>query len=266
MRKYQSVFIVLMVAGLFSCKKEDTPASSSNPLVKVVSKAGSDSIVSEYSFDGAGRLSQEKILFVDDFGEERQTLSIVRDGSGKATRVVYAYAGTDPSTEITDYVYNGNRVKHGIWNFDFNGLAIKDSIAFTYASKVSKTAHYLSLIGVPATLGNYNEYTYDGRGNMTQAKLYSLSGAGGTELTATLSFEYDTNINPWYSNDDVLVEFLGTQYISPNNVTKITVAAADPSDSYQVVNTYEYGADKRPVRATSLFDGTTYQVTYTYKK
>lgn len=266
MRKYQSVLIGLMVAGLFSCKKEDAPASSTNPLVKVVSKAGSDSIVSEYSFDGAGRLAQEKIFIVDDFGQEVQTLSIVRDGSGKATRVVYAYAGSDPSTEITDYVYNGNRVKHGIWNFNFNGLTVKDSIAFTYASKVSKTAHYLSLSGTPATLGNYNEYTYDGRGNMTQAKLYSLFSPGSTELTATISFEYDTNVNPWYSNDDVLVEYVGTQYISPNNVTKVTVAAADPSESYQIVNTYEYGPDKRPIKATSLYDGTTYQVTYTYKK
>jgi hypothetical protein len=266
MRKYQSILIMVIFAGLFSCKKEDAPASSTNPLAKVVSKAGSDSIVSEYSFDGAGRLAQEKISIADDFGEEIQTLSIVRDGSGKATRVVYAYAGSDPSTEVTDYAYNGSKVKHGIWNFDFNGLTVKDSIAFTYANKVSKTAHYLSLLGTPATLGNYNEYTYDGRGNMTQAKLYSLFGSGSSELTATISFEYDTNINPWYSNDDVLVEYVGTQYISPNNVTKVTVAAADPSESYQIVNTYEYGSDKRPIKATSLYDGTTYQVTYTYKK
>jgi len=256
----------LMVAGLFSCKKEDAPVGSTNPLLKVVSKAGSDSIVSEYSFDGAGRLAQEKIIVVEDSESEIQTLSIVRDGSGKATRVVYAYAGSDPSTEVTDYIYNGSKVKHGIWNFNFNGLTVKDSVAFTYASKVSKTAHYLSLLGAQATLGNYNEYTYDGRGNMTQAKLYSLFGPGSAELTATISFEYDTNVNPWYSNDDVLVEYVGTQYSSPNNVTKVTVAAADPSESYQIVNTYEYGPDKRPTKATSLYDVTTYQVTYTYKK
>lgn len=266
MRKYQLTLIAVLIAGLYSCKKEDAPVASTNPLLKVVSKAGTDSIVSEYSFDGSGRLAQEKITVADVFGEEIQTLSIVRDGSGKATRVVYAYAGTDPSTEVTDYTYTGSKVKHGIWNFDFNGLSVKDSIAFTYASKVSKTSHYLSLPGVPATLGNYNEYTYDGRGNMTQAKLYALYSPGSPELTATISFEYDTNINPWYSNDDVLIEYVGTQYISPNNITKITVAAADPSDSYQIVNTYEYGPDKRPVKATSLYDGTTYQVTYAYKK
>lgn len=267
MRKYHYLpLILIFISGMVSCKKEDVPANTSNPLLRIVSKTGTDSIISEFSFDGAGRLAQDKTFYIDASGTDVQTLSIVRDASGKATRVVDAYAGSSNSTAVRDYIYNGNKVRHGLYSFDFLGIAVRDSIAYSYAARVSKVVHYYTLDGSDPAIASFSEYTWDGKGNMIKELVYSTENLGDPQLVATVTYTYDTNVNPYYANDDALVEYDLAQYISPNNVTRIGVDAVDPSESFEIVTTYEYGADKRPVKAVSVVDGTTYQMTFIYKK
>lgn len=252
---------------LFSCKKNDVNNSSSSQLLKVVSTLGSDSTVTEFTYDGNGRFIVEKTTVVENGSSEISTKSIVRDAGGRATRVVESLPGI---SAFVDYVYlnpSGPKVRNGLLKLDFGGIPVTDSIAFQYGTKVSKTTHYYSLLGSAPEVAYYIEYAYDGKGNMTQVKFYQPDDAGDITLSDTYNYEYDDKVNPVYFNDDVLVEYVGNQYVSPNNLVKINVVSADPSQNFRLSNVYEYGADGRPVKmTTSIEGGATYQSVYTYKK
>jgi len=260
------IAVMLVVVVMSSCKKDDTGSDSQNLLAKIVTKQGSDSTVVEYNYDSQLRFIQEKTTSVDASGAEINTISLVRDANGRATKLTEAVSGS--GTYVTDYAYvspSDKKLRNGIYRFDYNGTQVTDSIAFAYATKVSKTTHYYSAVGVPSTQAYYYEYTYDTKGNMTQAKLYQPNSSGTTVLSATINFEYDNKINPIYFNDDVLVEYLGYQYTSPSNITKVNVVGADPADNFTATSVYEYRADGRPTKATTTADGSTYVAVYTYK-
>lgn len=257
--------LYLAVASLllYSCKKEDSQSNSLKPIAKIVTRSGSDSTVIEYSFDSQNRFAQEKTTDNGDIS----TISLVRDGSGRATRVVESVSGSTSGSSVTDYTYlsaSDRKLRNGILMLDI-GIPVKDSIAFTYATKVSKTMHYYSASGVPSFVAYYYEYSYDGRGNMSQVKVYQPNSSNVMELLATINFEYDTKVNPTYFNDDVLVEYLGSQFVSPNNITKVSIVAQDPSDNFTSTIVYEYGADNRPLKATTTANGASFVSTYTYR-
>jgi len=233
-------------------------------IAKIVTKSGMDSTVIEYSFDSRSRFAQEKTTA----GTDVTTISLVRDASGRATRMVQSVMGSTPATLVTDYTYlnlGDSRLRNGILKTDVQGVAVTDSIAFTYANRVSRTRHYYSAVGIPSLTAYYLEYSYDARGNMTQAEVYQAIGLNAVELAATFSFEYDNNPSPVYFKDDVLVEFLTSQFVSPNNVTKISLVAADPADNFTATTVYEYRSDGRPSKATRTVGGDTYVSTYTYR-
>jgi|GEM_PF-46064 len=61
----------------------------------------------------------------------------------------------------------------------------------------------------------------------------------------------DDKINLLYSNESALVEYVDNQYVSPNNVTRISYVATTPSNSFSVNFSYEYRADGRPTKSTA---------------
>jgi hypothetical protein len=259
--------ILYFLAGtmlVLSCSKETSVENGQRLIAKIVTKSGTDSTVIEYSFDSRSRFAQEKTTS----GTDVSTLSLVRDASGRATRMVQSAMGSMPATVVTDYIYlsaGDSRLRNGILKTDVQGLAVNDSIAFTYATRVSRTTHYFSAVGIPSLTAYYLEYSYDARGNMTQAKVYQATGLTTVELAATLSFEYDNNPSPVYFKDDVLVENLTTQFLSPNNVTKVSLVAADPTDNFTATTVYEYRSDGRPSRATRTVSGVSFVSDYTYR-
>jgi hypothetical protein len=266
------VLFLLVALILPSCKKDDNGSKEPTQLVKIVTKQGSDSTVAEYTFDSQGRFVQERTTETAGTSTDVTTLSLDRDANGRATRVLESATGSDPYTYQTDYVYlnpTDKKIRNGIFKFDFLGtgtpLQVTDSIAFTYATKVSKTNHYYSATGVPLTQAYYYEYSYDGNGNVTQAKAYQPNSAGVIGLAFTVNFEYDTKTSPVYFNDDVLVEYIGSQYTSPNNPTKVSVVAADPADNFTANTVYEYRSDGRPSKSTTTANGNTFESVYTYK-
>lgn len=253
---------LLAVLALGSCKKEDSGSQNPNLLDKVVAKEGTDSTVTVYGYDSQKRFVTENSVS----SGGTSSVSLVRDANGRITRVA-ENAGTD--TYLTDYVYLGatdKKIRNGIYKFSFNSQQITDSIAFTYGSKVNKTAHFYSVPGVPVQQVFYYDYTYDTKGNMSTVKVYQdATGTGALTLQGTITFLYDDKVNPIYSNDDALVEFIGSQYASPNNITKVTIVGTDPADNYTANITYEYRSDGRPTKSTTIANGSTTVATYTYK-
>jgi hypothetical protein len=256
------VISVFALLALSACKKDDAASKTPNLLDRVVAKEGTDSTVTVYGYD-----SQKRFITETSTGTGgSSSVSLVRDANGRITRVV---ENDGSNTYLTDYVYQGpsdRKVRNGVYKFSNGGIQITDSIAFTYGSKVNKTGHFYSAAGVPTRQFYYYEYTYDSRGNMSSAKVYQDgSGAGTLTLQGTITFQYDDKINPIYSNDDALVEFIGSQYTSPNNITQVIAVGTDPANNFSATIIYEYRSDGRPTQATTVSLGSRTVATYTYK-
>jgi hypothetical protein len=99
MRGIIIILNLLLIAFLFSCNKNENNVSNnlavpSNLLVKIISKSGNDSVVTEYSYDTGKRLVLEKETSVTSGTTKKRSLKIFRDNSGMVTQ----------TTEIADYL------------------------------------------------------------------------------------------------------------------------------------------------------------------
>lgn len=261
---------IIFLALIASCKKEDAPASK-NILDKVVTKIGADSVVSTYTYDAQNRLMGE--VLSEPANNATYTTALNRDNNGRVSKVNYTKAGTtSPGSFGVDFFYLGAtdpKLRNGKTFFVTSGVTINDSSAYEYnGSQVTKTNHYWSTTTVPYTLIEYYVYTYDARGNLTSIKYYQTDTPGSTnfKLLETYTYVYDDKVNPIYSKDDALIEFNGSQYISPNNVVSGAYTSTSiPSDNYTFTTTYEYRTDGRPTTSTTTGGGVTLVSTYSYK-
>jgi YD repeat-containing protein len=202
------------------------------------------------------------------------TTALNRDNNGRVSKVNYTKAGsTTPGSIGVDFFYLGAtdpKIKNGKSFFLVSGVTINDSTAYEYSgTQVTRTNHYWSTATVAYTLIEYYVYTYDARGNLTSVKYYEVEAPGSPNfrLLKTYTYVYDDKVNPIYSKDDALIEFNGSQYISPNNVVSGSyTSVSTPADNYTFTTTYEYRSDGRPTKSTTTDGGVTLVSTYTYKQ
>jgi len=261
---YPVIFLVL----ISSCKKDDAPASK-NLLDKVVTKVGADSTVTTYSYDAQNRFVRESTN--DPVNNETSSVNLIRDNNGRVTKLIDEVIGSSSESTTTDFFYlspSDARLRNGKTIYTDLGVILKDSIAYEYSgNQVTRTNHYYSENNGPYVMYDYYAYTYDSRNNVSSVKYYVL-GSGGTnfELYATITYTYDDKINPIYSKDDALMEYIGNQYVSPNNVTSLTYTdPSSPADNFTANVTYEYRSDGRPIKSTTTALGSSSVSTYSYK-
>lgn len=267
---------LIVLSGMFlvffaSCKKEDSGSKPQNLLDKVVTKEGADSAVTTYSYNSQNKLTGENT--VDKINDQNTARVIARDNLARITKVTdnESSPGTASSSTFTDYFYlstTDTKLKNGLFTFPQGTVTIRDSSAYTYTgTNVTKTAHFWSTPTFPVTLIYYYDYKYDTKGNMIEFKSFqdNVPGSGNFVLQGTATFTYDDKINPLYSPDAALTEYVDNQYVSPNNVKGINYVAADPANNFSLGVTYEYRADGRPTKSTMTVFGFTSVSTYTYK-
>ncbi|MGB4771964.1 MAG: hypothetical protein WBP58_10915 [Chitinophagaceae bacterium] len=265
MKKYQFGFFLFCIACLLGCQKEFLRVDSdeSTLIEKVKYKSATDSIISQFTFNSDGLLTKESFQIFDGTDVREGSITLTRDDSGRIIRSFFVDGFSQDA--ITNFQYSASKVKYGVWSFLIGGASVIDSVVYTHTDKVSRTASYITLPGSVAELDQYNEYKYDSRGNLVEIKNYLSSGTADF-LFGTYTFEYDDMINPWYSNDDVLVDFDDRLYTSPNNVLKASYKYADPSENSVRVYTYQYNNEKKPIAGTMLEEGISYQMEFIYKK
>lgn len=269
MRKF-FVYAGILLTFFASCSKDDDNSAEATPLLdKVVTRFGSDSIVATYSYNSVRKLTGQSNLESDG---TNSSLTFERDNQGRVSKLTSRLTapGTVAETDVTDFIYLGPsdvKVRNGLNLFSSSGVQVRDSIAFTYTgNRVSRTDHFYSASGIPPVNVIRYEYQYDTKGNMTQVRLSQVSSlTGPLQLTGTLNLSYDDKINPVYSADDALVEQVINQYVSPNNITRLSFVATDPTNSFDATIAYEYRADGRPSKATQTGGGGSDVSTYTYK-
>src|SRR4026208_325814 len=133
-RKY-TIIIILTILVFTSCQKEiDWGLGGNNKelLVKVVSKTGNDSTVTNYTYDGSQRLIREKISGIAQGIDLDNDLKIYRATDGVITRTVQSsalLAGTGVDSIVTRFNYNtsSKRYTSSLVTLTVLGVTVTDS-------------------------------------------------------------------------------------------------------------------------------------------
>ncbi|HEV8283675.1 MAG TPA: hypothetical protein VGQ09_05165 [Chitinophagaceae bacterium] len=270
---------------LFSCQKEvdyvtgnggggGGGTTSGNTLVKTVSKNGSDSVITVYTYNANKKLINEKITGMSqgiDLGNEYK---YYRNASGIITRYVQinamlAASGIDSVVTIVHYNSSSSRYTSTVSEISFSGFSVLDSTVFIYdaSGKISESNLYL---GIPL-LGGYDltdkfKYIYAANGNINQFDIYDLS-SGTEDHVATTKYTFDAKTSPIIFNNEAFA--IGhPDWVSVNNPTKVEIIdLTDPTNNYTLTFTYTYNSSNKPATSVNTQDpgNIVNNVTYYYQ-
>jgi len=242
------------------------PTSNGPVLTQLIQVDRGDSAVTTMLYDKESRLVGEETQrkAFDMNGTLRtytQRYTYTRDNIGRITKVVLSSqsAGVEDYTETYDHFYTADGVKtlsHTLRTYELSGSMVTDSTAYIYAgARVSKVELHRIEAGSPAQKLTFDEYSYDGIGNITRV-IHSEDYAGtGSFQSFQIKLDYDTKINPQFADDDVFITQLN-KYTSPNNLTKITYGPES------AIMQYQYRPDGRPSK--SVVKATEVETIYVY--
>jgi hypothetical protein len=272
------ILITLVVAALVftSCKKEQDSNSggggnNNTRLIKMVGKSGSDSSVSEFTYNASGKIVGFKLSGVESGSPLDLRLTYVRNNSDVIQKQILksndlAALGMDSIVTVINYDVPNNRYKNAVSVVTLFGLAIKDSIVFQYdgSGRLTSEIDYTNA-GSGMQPSSKTEYTLVGN-NLSSEKYYTYDNGTSTfVLTDSNAYEYDSKINPLQFAPDAPVLNMNPFY-SANNITKTTyVDATDASNNYVSNDTYTYTSLNRPATSTSVTGPNTVTTTYYYQ-
>ena len=263
------LILLSAVAGILSaCQKEAsledpnaTPGTGGTTptglLTRNVFVAGGDSIMVDYGYDAAKRLTNFTYATT---GGGNSSKRIVRNGAGIITQYIskgedLLSSGIDSTVTSLNYNAAQSRYTYSITLFDYQGITYKDSSAFTYdgsGNLTTKTA-YLTSGPAPYQVYQKTEYTYVS-GNVSSEKYYSPDATGtGWELEATYNYTYDSKVNPVKLGTEAMIVLDDASYFGNNNVTMLDyVDGTDPSFNFSLNTTYTYSNTNKPSGGTTV--------------
>jgi hypothetical protein len=206
MKTNLGVLLLVLSVLFFSCQKEvdfinggGGGSVSGNRLVRSVSKEGTDSVVTVYTYNSTGKLINVKSTGVSGGQDAGNEYRYYRNGSGIITRTVQinpnlVTAGIDSVVTIVHYA-NG-RYTSDVFSLSLFGFTVNDSTLHVYdaSGKLIRDEEFQELVGVqPYELTAKTLYTYDASGNVKQIDFYSHDAATSSDdLIATLKYTFDT--------------------------------------------------------------------------
>lgn len=236
-------------ASVFSsCKKKENENPTPTP---------EKTCVINKTYDANGKLQAEymyagdklnKINNYTDAGEIESTSTASYDASGKVSKVEESSGSGSTTTYTYEYNASGTLGKvtvkdaesEAVLSFEYNGTNPE------LPSRVRITADFM---GTPLEVA-YQDFTYDDRGNNTQAVSYVLDfqGGSGYKKQTTTTYEYDNKKNP---NRALAAIMLLPSFSGPNNITKEhSVDHSGSSEDTIVTTSYEYNPENYPVKST----------------
>jgi hypothetical protein len=265
MRIKITIFCLLFVAIIFSCKKEEiynngTPGTpGSNALL--ISKVMTDGQTSyEYVYNDSNLVIQEKSKFdiaVHHYNAKGLLASTVHYGNDDILSSDLTVAQTALNSQVMVTPENGK--KGGIITYEYNDNAQLVKTIYTNPSATSseysqftygnnnminrQTMYWVN------TATGYIDYSYDSKGNLTKEALYNLPATGAAELITTTEYVFDNELNPYKASSKLLIPGI---YTNQNNIVKVTntinLSASNGSDNVQTTDmTYEYNSQGYPV-------------------
>lgn len=276
MRNLLTAGLAILTFGMFSCQKEVkdilAPAGGSNGtrLIKTVDKSGSDSTVTIYGYNAAGRITSADFSGVDSGQAFDLSIRYVRNSSNIIQQQIvkssdFSSLGIDSLVTYIRYDQGTNRYINAVSSFILFGLPLADSIVFQYdgSGRLVTEIDYTD-VGFGYDPVTKKEYTYAGN-NLATEKVYQFDLASSTySLEDTYTFEYDTKVNPLQFATDAPVLNLYPFY-SANNVVKTTYVSSDPTYNFVSTDVYTYNSSNRPVTDVSTTGPDITTTTYYYQ-
>jgi hypothetical protein len=260
---------ILVSILLFSCQKEsgfsDNNSTSAGGggatgtlLVKTVSKTGSDSAVTIYTYNSSKKLINHKITGKEQGIDVTNEYRYYRNASGIVTHYVqinpnFVAVGIDSVTTIVHYNTTSARYTSYVTALSLSGFDVLDSTVFVYdgSGKIISQDLYQGSpsLGLPYTLSVKYKYTYSSNGNISQIDVDDFS-SGASDLVATLKYTYDSKTSPLIlTNEAFAIGF--PNWIVLNNVIKSEfIDVADPSNNITITGTHTYNNSNKPLTST----------------
>jgi hypothetical protein len=259
---------ILCSIFLFSCQKEaDFSNNNSNNngggggttsgsmLVKTVSKNGSDSVVTIYTYNSSKKLINQKITGMEQGIDETNEYRYYRNSSGILTHYVQINAtlagvGIDSATTFVHYNTSSSRYTSTVSALSYAGIDVLDSTFFVYdgSGKIIREDIYQGIpsLNLPYTISLKYKYSYSSNGNISQIDVDDLS-SGTEDLVATLKYTYDTKTSPLILDNEAFA--IGhADWVATNNAIKSEfVDVTDPSNNITIIGAYTYNSSNKPL-------------------
>ena len=256
------ILLSLLLATLsFSCRKENIEVPGHDP-VPLVSKVNiGDEPFYEYIYDNENSVSEEKskfffithiynnlnqLLATDYYSDDSLFINDTKVPENSLIPKGLMDIADSDIGGILNYEYNisGQLINT---KFSFPSGSNRESSEFSYDAnnRISRQ----TLLWDNKRSG-YINYLYDGKGNLINEKVYSLSSAGVAELSTTTLYEFDNYNNPYRSFFKLMIPGINT---NPNNIIKETYTIhfkpGQGTDIVQVtITSYTYNSKGYPVR------------------
>jgi len=241
------------------CRKESVPALPAENIGQKLVKITNTLVLSE------NMLSTDSINFdYDDAGKiiAEGKMHYYRDAQERITRITQPLWGVD---DFSSYVFYSDALsgKVSYVAYGSSRLGYTDSVSYLHDSqgRVSKMMDYYffddrdSFVLIAYYLLEYNE-----KSNLRQITRYALDGNRFILCALSQYDEYDTKVNPLYSDDEVrlLENFWGLGNVSANNVRF--------TEHNNFHEEYKYRDDGKPISCSITKDGKEiYRAGYFYK-
>jgi hypothetical protein len=250
------ICLAVFLPFFVSCRKQTSragrsytagnPATEGSLLVKKVdawTNGANDSTT--YGYDAARRLIAEHEVGIGLYPDD---ILYYRDDQERITKWTSAANGDSGVTDVYYSDANSGKVAYTLLTGESSGGPLFDSAVYVYNQQnypvrisdfISNTQPYPS---------DYDSFTYDGAGNLSQYLIYDSSGPGVYKLNIGYQFQYDNKINPLFSYDDARLVFEWDIAFSPNNLVKQTNIYGNPPQrpSDDVTLTWHYRSDQKP--------------------
>ncbi len=272
MKKIKFIFLLFAIF-LFSCQKEikflngsGGGGTTGNKLVKTVFKSGTDSVVTNYTYNSSAKLINEKSVGMSGTFDAGNEVRYYRNGSGILTRFTqinpnFVVVGID--SVVTNVYYNSSlsRYAASVFKIIFMGFSITDSSVMIYdgTGKLIRTDEYqnIPLVTTGYELVAKTNYTYDAIGSITQMDIYSHDAATSTDnLEGTYKYSYDAKSNAFdavamlsQKYEAIITDHI--EWVSIHNVNKFEFFdLLTPANNFTFDFIFTYNSNNKPATAT----------------
>lgn len=257
------VLFSLVVIVFISCQKEIDwglgNGSTTQKLIRIKSKTGTDTTQIDYFYDAAKRIIREKTTGIVGGANLDNELIINRNSSGIITTSVQKAAalvavGVDSVVTRHNYSTVTSRYTSSVFALAIPGTAITDSAVYNYdaGGRIISDAHYLQISGLPiplpALLSLKNNYIYSASGvNIVTIQREAISTPGGSlSPVSSQDFTFDTKINPLIILNEAIL-LTRTGLYNGNNATKTILSnTIAPASNFTMDYTYQYNSSNKP--------------------
>jgi hypothetical protein len=276
-----------LVLLIYSCQKETSFEVSTNgngggggstngtKLVMMTQKGVDDTSTAIYKYNSSNRIIEQKISQQQGAVSASLITTFTRNSSNMITKAVlsspeFAAAGISDINEFFSFDATSKKYKSILTRVTMRGTEYIDSAVIIYnaSNQIASLIEY-EFNGVEYDLSEKLLFTYNGN-NVVKEELFAADGTGGWDFDESVSYEYDTKVNPLYYPEDAIALMLSGTYVSyanffsANNITKRTITTSDPATETGTI-TYTYNADNRPSTAVSSAAGMSITVKYFYQ-